>query len=168
MQGLAYVFINVEQAVRFGHVGWGFALDESGSKFVFGSTDHLYRHPWWDLPGWLRYAHLAPGADTDWWIDTGSLEDMLRVMNQGHHSRYHIRYHIAKRIEVSHAQPDAAVEAAKRLEKEGWSIFVNNCIHQTHRVLTSYGASLPPPSQPLTNLIPKRWFAAVQGDVFDF
>lgn len=93
---------------------------------------------------------------------------MFRIMHQGHHERYHIRYHLAKEIEVSDANSDLAVEIAERLECEGWSVLANNCIHQTFNVLTAYGASLPEPARPIVNLIPKRWFAAINGTLITF
>ncbi len=168
MKGSAFVFINNLQAARFGHVGWGFSLDEAQTRFYFGSTDHLYRHPWWDLPAWVAYAHLKPETNNDWWSGTGTRDEMFRIMHQGHHERYHIRYHLAKEIEVSDANGDLAVEIAERLECEGWSVLANNCIHQTFNVLTAYGASLPEPARPIVNLIPKRWFAAINGTLITF
>lgn len=168
MRGSAFVFINLVQAVRFGHVGWGFALDERGEQFYFGSTDHLYRHPWWDLPAWIRYAHVEPELDNDWWYEIGSRDDMFRIMHAGHHARYHIRYHIAKEIPVENADPVSARRVADALQKGGWSVVSNNCVHQTYNVLSSYGAALPQPDRPLTNLIPKRWFNALPGNLLTF
>ena len=88
MNGRAFVFINPMQAARLGHVGWGFALDTEGDRFYFGSTDHLWRNPWWDLPAWMRYAHVRPGQNNDWWSATGSYRQMMNMMSTGHHLRH--------------------------------------------------------------------------------
>jgi hypothetical protein len=167
MKGSAFVFINPFQALRFGHVGWGFALDKAQNQYYFGSTDHLYRHPWWDLPGWVRYSKVEPEGPNDWWSAIGSREDMLRVMAKGDPSRYHIRYHVVKEIPVESAAPDAARAAAEGLRVGGWEVLSNNCVHQAYDVLTQYGADLPRPAQPLTNLVPKIWFAKINGNQFN-
>jgi hypothetical protein len=167
MKGSGFVFINLVQALRFGHVGWGFALDEAQTRFYFGSTDHLYRHPWWDLPGWIRYANVAPEKDVDWWSGIGSREEMYRAMFHGEGDRYHIWYHVAKEIAVENASPEAAVAAAEALQMGGWAVTSNNCVHQAFNVLTTYGATLPLPDQPLTNLIPKVWFGKIEGNRFN-
>jgi len=166
MEGCAFVFINTEQAVRFGHVGWGFCIDSAKGLYYFGSSDHLYRHPWWDLPGWLRYAHVEPDADIDWWSNMGTYEEMMSVMSSGQSAvdqRYRIWYHMAKEIPVPAARPQPAVAAAQALAGGGWSVLANNCVHQTYQVLTEYGAFIPAPAQPVTNLIPRLWFATLPG-----
>src|SRR6185437_16904874 len=96
MEGAAFVFINFIQAGRMGHVGWGFLIDPATQTYYFGSTDHLWRHNWWDLVAWIRYTHVNPSANNDWWSGTGTHDDMLRMMSGGHH----IRYHAAKRVSV--------------------------------------------------------------------
>ena len=162
MQGEAFVFINWIQAARLGHVGWGFRLNGDGTCF-FGSTDHLIRHGYFDLPGWIRYAHLEPHKDNDWWSAQDSYDHMLADMRDGHH----IRYHSLKSVAVSTADPERAVAAARSLASGGWSVLANNCVHQTYRVLTEYGASIPEPASPLTNLIPRVWFSRLEGKRLD-
>ena len=163
MEGLAFVFINFIQASGFGHVGWGFVLDENQERFYFGSTDHLVKDPWWDLIGWIKYTHVDANGHNDWWSEIGERERMMHVMSRGHH----IRYHAAKLIKVPQSCPDRAFATAEGMRAAGWSLLVNNCVHQTHSVLSDYGASLPPPSSPLTNLIPKRWFETIDGEYID-
>lgn len=165
MQGSAFVFINFIQAARFGHVGWGFSLDEMQDTFYFGSTDHLYRHPWWDLGGWVRYAHVGPELNNDWWSQVGTKQQMFETMSQG---RHHIRYHACKRVTVAMPAPETAMTYAESLKAAGWSVLSNNCVHQTYDVLTKYGAELPMPTEPMINLIPKRWFAEIPGEVYEF
>jgi hypothetical protein len=163
MKGSAFVFINLVQAVRFGHVGWGFALDEAHTLFYFGSSDHLYRHRWWDLPAWIRYSKVEPKGDIDWWSAIGSKADMLRIMANGDPTRYHIRYHLVKEIEVDNALPEDGRQTAEDLRAGGWAVLSNNCVHQAYDVLTRYGAELPNPDVPLTNLVPKVWFGKIAG-----
>src|SRR4051812_32667574 len=121
MQGRAFVFLNQVQALRFGHVGWGFQLADDA--YYFGSTDHLYRHRWWDLPGWLRYAHVEPEGDNDWWEQTGDLNTMFQVMGRGHH----IQYHLANVIAVRSCDPHGAIAVAREKRTGGWSVTNNNC-----------------------------------------
>src|SRR5437762_2446685 len=88
MYGLAYIFINYVQAMHLGHVAWGFSLDD-GETFVFGSTDHLWRHPWWNMLESAKYMHVGKNGEIDWWAATGTREEMLKVMKSGGHLRYH-------------------------------------------------------------------------------
>jgi hypothetical protein len=163
MNGLAFVFINYVQAARCGHVGWGFLLEEQTETYYFGSTDHLLKDPWWDLIGWLRYAHVEPAGHNDWWCETGNKARMFEMMHTGHH----IRYHAAKIIQVTKPAPQLAFEKAESLKQAGWSLLINNCVHQTYSVLSDYGAALPAPAAPVTNLVPKRWFSEIQGEYID-
>ncbi len=168
MQGRALVFINFVQAARCGHVAWGFLRDSpitagQHDQYYYGSTDHLLKDPWWDLIGWLKYAHVEPTVNNDWWAELGDRSAMIRMMHKGHH----IRYHAAKLISVPNADPFLAGTKASKLQHDGWSLLVNNCVHQTYEVLTAYGAKLPAPNVPVSNLIPKRWFAEIEGEYID-
>lgn len=160
VRGQAYVFINFQQAARFGHVGWGIALGD-GDNFYFGSTDHLYKDSYLNVLALARYMSVPPGSDLDWWAAVGSRQDMLRLMSQGPH----IRYHAYKTIETATPDPARAIAAAESLREGGWHIALNNCVHHVHRVITAYGdrLNLPPPDNPLTNLIPRRWFSSLPG-----
>ena len=165
MPGQFYVFINYEQAARFGHVGWGVRVGED--EYFFGSTDHLWKHDWWDLAAWLRYMDVPPDGDIDWWVERGSRSEMLETMRRGHHQRsgYHIRYHAYKAIEVPRALPERAIEAAHKLRVMGWNLSRHNCVHQTFMILSEYCEQhdFPNPVNNLTHLIPKRWFQLLPG-----
>lgn len=163
MNGVGLVFINFEQAARFGHVAWGFQIQRDPDVYYFGSTDHLLKDPWWDLLGWARYAHVPPSNNVDWWSGTGDRSQMIQMMYSGHH----IRYHAAKVFEVSSAQPNAALECADLMQHGGWSVLANNCVHQTSEVLTRYGATLPKLQSSPHHLIPKQWFSSIKGDYLD-
>jgi len=154
----AFIFINVEQAVGFGHIGWGFHI--GGQDYRYGSTDHLWRarYPYWHLPEVIRYMEVAPRANNDFWSRTGSYEQMMTEMRIGRH----VRYHQFKVVPVENPAPQDAIEFAESVKDDGWNVLLNNCVHQTYNVLTKYGATLPDPYR-LLNRFPKNWFAAIPG-----
>jgi len=160
--GYAYVFINYKQALKFGHLGWGFLL-EDGLRCCYGSADHLWRAQWWDPMAVVRYAYVPPDGHIDWWLAEGSESSMLVDMRAGHH----IRYHAYKVLAIENANPQAARLAARTAESGGWALFGNNCVNQAFRILTEYGAGpcLPPPHRPFTNSIPRRWFETLEGPI---
>lgn len=148
------------QALRFGHIAWGFGIGED--LYFYGSTDHLWgRKSYFNLPAIIDYMAVPPHGDNDWWSEIGSKEQMLRTMSRGHH----IRYHAYKVIETSRPDPITARSIAEELKVNGWHVGSNNCVHQAHRVLSNYGCTdyLPDPRNPAHNIIPRRWFAAIPG-----
>jgi hypothetical protein len=155
----AFIFINVEQAVGFGHIGW--ALHRGGEEYYFGSTDHLWntRYPYWHLPELLRYMDVAPKANNDYWSRSGTYEQMMTDMRIGRH----VRYHMYKAVPVKNPAPQAAIDFADYLKDDGWNVIFNNCVHHTYQVLTKYGAELPDPNQ-LSNRLPKNWFGEIPGE----
>lgn len=160
MSGLAYVFINFQQAARCGHVGWGVSLGD-GQNFHFGSTDHLYKASYWNLLALARYSQVPPGGSIDWWAHVGTQSDMMRMMSGGHH----IRYHAYKVVEIDQPDPERAISAAASLRNAGWNVLLNNCVHHVHKVLSAYGCrvEIPDPNKPLTNLIPRQWFTSIEA-----
>lgn len=160
----AFVFINFKQAIGFGHVAWGFALD--CDNYFFGSTDHLLRTPMWHLPALLNYSRVAPGGDVDFWCNQGSFDEMLYMMSSGPH----IRYHSYKRLSVSNASPDQARQYALSLKERGWCIVDNNCVHQTVHLLQVFGVTKEvlnaggflPVAKSLR--VPVQWFGALDGE----
>ncbi|HEY9717077.1 MAG TPA: hypothetical protein V6C69_06400 [Trichormus sp.] len=155
----AFIFINEEQAVGFGHIGWGFHV--GGEQYCFGSTDHLWRtrYSYWHLPELIRYMDVAPKANNDFWSHTGNFREMMTDMRVGRH----VRYHQFKVVPVENPDPQGAIALAHSLKDEGWNVLLNNCVHQTYQVLTRYGAKLPDPYV-LLNRFPKNWFGAISGD----
>lgn len=163
MGGAGYVFINFEQAAGFGHVGWGFQLDEN--EFCFGSTDHLWnrKFPEWHLVELYRYMNVQPQKNNDFWAETGSKTQMLSVMGSGHH----IRYHAYKSIAVEKAKPQEASCFAQSLADNGWNVMSNNCVHQVYSVLTAYGGNMKMPGPDFgLNRIPKVWFEGIEAESF--
>lgn len=158
-KGAIYSFINFEQAARFGHVGWGFELQDG--SYYFGSTDHLWKHDWWDIPAWVRYMNVAPHGDIDWWAERGSKNDMLQTMKSGKH----IRYHAFKEVILDEIVPEQAVATAEKLKTGGWHLSQHNCVHQSFLVFSNYSKqhNLPDPFADPLNMIPKNWFARISG-----
>lgn len=155
----SFIFINYEQALRFGHVAWGFSLSEGnvkgnvegnvggeGDRYCWGSSDHLLRRPWTDIVALAQYSHVPPGGDIDFWCEQGSFEQMLESMSQGHHIqhqeiRYHINYHAYKKLDHDGGNPERALQELELIRAGGWSLLTNNCIDQTYRLLDAYGSA---------------------------
>lgn len=161
MTGQAFIFINYKQAAKFGHIGWGFLVAKD--RYLFGSTDHLMSHDWWNLPGWLRYMDVPVDGHTDWWLSEGSRDEMLRVMKAGHH----IRYHHYKCLPVESADPVKAEATARQTGVMGWSVLDNNCVHQTYQILSAYGGNtlVPDPASTVLARIPRLWFDLLDGEL---
>ncbi len=162
MFGEAFVFINYEQALKFGHVAWGFAVDEE--TYCYGSSDHLLKRPMSDLTALVKYSHVEPGGDIDFWSERGHVSQMMETMTSGHH----IRYHAYKSIGLREYSVEAALAEMEKVAAGGWSVLTNNCIHHTYRILKAYGVKdnllLPQLSKP-ESLMPKRWFARADASV---
>jgi hypothetical protein len=162
MNGEFALFINVKQAARFGHVGWGFRVAED--RYMFGATDHLYRHHEMDLPAWIDYMSVQPGELTDWWCGFGTREEMLKGMSS---AGDHIWYHRCKSVIVPDADSKQAEKVARSTQFTGWTVLTNNCVQQTYEIIEAYGASkfIPNPWQNPFNLIPRVWFNSFPGTV---
>lgn len=154
--GRAFVFINYLQALKFGHVGWGFAV--GADTFVYGSADHLLKRPYYDLIALLKYSYVEPGGDIDFWSGRGSYQDMLAEMSQGQH----IYYHAFKEITVSEPRIEAAAALVESTGRGGWALLGNNCVNQAGRILSTYGAE--PDKLPQRGLIPRRWFKSIAAE----
>jgi hypothetical protein len=154
----AFMFINFEQALGFGHIAWGFEL--APGQYFYGSTDHLLRRPMWDLIALVGYSRVAPGGDIDYWSGLGSFDQMLAEMSHGPH----IRYHAYKQLPVAmiDAAPLQAKALAESLKGGGWTLWDNNCVHQTHAILETFGAGALL-SKPMQALIPVKFFARAQA-----
>lgn len=182
----SFIFINYEQALRFGHVAWGFALSD-GNRYCWGSSDHLLRRPMTDIVALAQYSHVPPGGDIDFWCEQGSFEQMLESMSQGHHIqhqeiRYHINYHAYKKLHHDGGNPERALQELELIKAGGWSLLTNNCIDQTYRLLDAYGSAAAlvdpklrfrsrrsysgPEVKRLSTLLPRKWFAAARGESF--
>ncbi|HMP51035.1 MAG TPA: hypothetical protein PKD05_05715, partial [Candidatus Melainabacteria bacterium] len=138
-KGEFLLFINYRQAMRCGHVGWGFFVP-SRNCYVFGSTDHLYRHHWWDLLGWANYMYVGPGESNDWWLMKADKEKMTDEMTT---RGWHIRYHAYKSLPVDNPSPEKAEAVARSFQNAGWSVLSNNCVQQTYEIAKAYGAKVP-------------------------
>jgi hypothetical protein len=190
----SFIFINYHQALRFGHVAWGFTLSEG--VYRWGSSDHLLRRPMSDVIALAKYSYVPPGGDIDFWSEQGSYEQMLQSMAAKHHIqyqdnrreyRYHINYHDFKVLNHENANPERALQEIELIKAGGWSVVANNCIDQTYRILEAFGAgsTLVDPKQRyqakltfnggsdstlkygrLSTILPKKWFAAAIGESY--
>ena len=163
MAGEFYLFINYKQAAGCGHVGFGFSASADRKEYVFGSVDHLTRHNYWDFGAWIDYTYVAPGEDNDWWCETGDRETMLRQMTA---SKTHIWYHDYKIFPVMYPQYEEGKDFAFRLEKMGWAVASNNCVHQTYELAKVYGVGgeMLNPWQNTFLLFPNNWFSKLPGE----
>jgi hypothetical protein len=191
----SFIFINYHQALRFGHVAWGFALspgespgENQGKRYCWGSSDHLLRTPMSDLISLAKYSYVPPGGDIDFWCEQGSFEQMLESMSQGHHIQhqeihYHINYHAYKELHQENQSGNSAraLQELELIRAGGWSLLTNNCIDQTYRLLAAYGSgdALVDPRRRygrasragqkfsrLSTILPRNWFAAASGKSF--
>lgn len=162
MQGKAYVFINFKQAASFGHIGWGFQVDEQ--RCYFGSADHLWDRgrSFADLIAWAHYARVVPGGNMDWWAQMGSFDEMMEMMRRGPH----IKYHSYKCVTVDDAKPENALQKADEVSKGGWAVLTNNCIHQAFHILKTYGVGreVPNPQTGVLIRISKVWFGSIEAE----
>lgn len=135
---------------------------EAPDSYFFGSTDHLLRTPYWDLLSLYKYMHVPPQSPTDWWARTGSLDEMLRDMQYGHH----VRYEAYKVIETAQAEPLSARATAEQTATSGWAVLANNCLHQTQKIIAAYGvgAALPNHLAPAPHRIPRIWFDNIDSE----
>ncbi len=163
-KGAIYAFINFKQAANFGHLAWGFRLPDN--SYCFGSSDHLWKHDWWNLAAWIRYMDVPAGGDIDWWCERGSQQDMLEMMKFGKHKNYqgrHIYYHAFKEIEfdLSATTPELALAAVEDTSTGGWHLAKNNCVHQSYTIFSKYNKTyeLPNPFDNPLDMIPKSWFS---------
>ena len=159
--GAAYVFINYEQAMMLGHIGWGFRAEEN--RYYFGSTDHLWnrQYPMWHPAEIIRYMDVTPGVNNDFWSDFGTEEEMLEMMRCRPQA---VRYQSYKRIPVLNPNPAAACKFAETMKDIGWNVVRNNCVHQSNAILTRYGGLILPNADTALGRIPRQWFAAIEAE----
>jgi hypothetical protein len=155
-RGRAFVFINYRQALKFGHVGWGFAT--GADEFLYGSADHLLKRPYHDLIALARYSYVPAGGEIDFWTARGSYDTMIDDMTRGHH----ICYHAVKEIAVSEPKVKLAENLVERISGGGWCVVGNNCVNQAATILRAYGAS--PDKLPEAVILPRLWFKAIRGE----
>jgi hypothetical protein len=158
--GAAYVFINFEQAMTLGHIGWGLKVEEN--RYFFGSTDHLWnrKYPLWHPAELIRYMDVEPGKNNDYWSAFGTEDEMLTMMRSGSH----VRYHSYKRLPVLNPDPAAAIMLAETMKDVGWNVVQNNCVHQSNAILTKYGGMILPNAYTPANRIPGNWFADIEAE----
>ena len=87
-------------------------------------------------------------ANNDFWIETGTREEMLEIMRAGSH----VRYHAFKTLPVKEPKILHTKALTETMTQIGWNVATNNCVHQTYELLTTYGATLPNPTKSIKSL----------------
>ena len=143
-------------------MGWGFKLEED-DLFLYGSTDHLTRHDFLDIPAWIDYMSVPAGEENDWWCEEGDRKKMIASMTR---SGDHIWYHACKILPVAKPDFDQAKKLAYDLKVQGWSVFSNNCVQQTYELAKTYGvgSEILNPWQNTWFLIPRNWYKMIRAE----
>lgn len=146
--GKAFIFFRPSGAPfagqNFGHVGWGFQL--KNGLINVGSVEN---------PGGGPVAH--PGKTGFWQKNVGNpFQEMGSMVS------YHPRYDQYKVIEVPNFNEIKALSTVEWVSQQGYIVATANCMNYVYHVLTSYGASLPNPSQ-IQNWVPKDWFNYIKS-----
>ena len=170
-QGVAYIFIKPEQAVKQGHISWGFMMDDG--SYCFGSTEN----PLKPMPNFAegvasvwQALNIGPGADNGFWCGFADTEaDMLTAMRTAANDRtssaaypYGNRcsgyWHFKKTFTPSR-YAGAARAAAEHDRVSGFIGLTWNCLDQAYAVLEAYGVDksiIMPWKQ--THPSPNYWF----------
>lgn len=165
-QGSAYIFIKPDQAVKQGHIGWGFMLGDG--SYRYGSTENPMKE---GLGGVWEALTIDPGKDNGYWEGTSNTEqemfDDMKNVNDGR-ARPADRYPFGFRSSgythykvtlVLSPNPSNAAEAGRHCQRTGFKGLGWNCLDQTYRVLEDYGVdktTVMPWKQ--THPSPNYWF----------
>ncbi len=170
-QGIAYTFIEPEQAVYQGHIGWAFMMDDG--TYCYGSTENPMKQMGnvgqaakavWDA------VTINPGQDNGYWCGYADTEqEMLNDMKRAGNDRatsakypYGFRgngYWHYKKTFVRTRNVNAARVAAEHDRVTGFKGIGWNCLDQTYAVLEAYGVDkdqVMPWKQ--THPSPNYWF----------
>lgn len=147
----AYAFIDSDNALGAGHVGWGFSLNDGGT-YYFGSTQNY----WNGNP--INTVFVPPGGNTDWWAKTGSEREMLAAMRARSYNAYRV-------VDVPSPDPIAARHIADESKNWGFTGIGNNCLDHAYRVLEAF--KTPGMPWPLTHPFPNQWFGDFPGHEFN-
>jgi len=131
---------------RAGHIGWGYKIPGT-DQYTFGATEGI----------------KGIDGSKKTWHDHGSRADMFTAFHNGSHYMHPGYYTTAKCGTVTNSSADAANKAVKGVESKNWSLVSSpltggNCMDDSYKILTAYGASLP---WPLTHWLPNAWFDSI-------
>lgn len=164
-QGAAYVFIKPEQAIKQGHIGWAFIMDDG--RYCYGSTENPMKE---GIKGVWEALTIDPGQDNGFWYGIANteeemLKDMKRVGNSKKASAkypYGFRcsgYWHYKTTFVKARNAKGAANAAEHCRRTGFKGIGWNCLDQTYHILEAYGVdkdAVMPWKQ--THPSPNYWF----------
>lgn len=132
--------------VYYGHVGWGYYTGASaGGKEVW------------------TYGATEGGAAADKWHETGSYNDMIAAFTNGTHRSKGKGYYTTMKCGGGSGDVSAARAQTKVVEASKYKWNGNNCMNNTHSILTKYGANgLPSPSKSVDNYAPNNWYGKIK------
>lgn len=136
--GNARVYRRKRGARGAGHVGWAFRTDDGD----------------WETGAVERGGFITPPIADGFWCDV--LADPNPRMRT-------LGYDAYKEIEVSMPLVAAGRHAEGEVSRRWFSLVRHNCMNDTYRVLSAYGAGLPAINR-LTDWKPNDWFQLLPGE----
>jgi hypothetical protein len=142
----AYVFLNPFLAANYGHVGWGFELNNG--QFCYGSKETA------------TALKIDKGCNNNVFVSYDSEANMLHQMNT---KKTSFTYQYYKFIEIQNSNPDAAEAMAEDSKNWGYGLSGNNCMDDVFKIIKCYAHGndtvLP---WPATHLAPNAFFGAIE------
>jgi len=137
----AFVFIDMNGADGFGHVGFGFLV--APGVYAYGSLEN----PNGD-------AVIAKGQYNGYWFQTGSAIEMFCAFLAKPYNP------VVKEYVSGPAYACSAIFTAEQYYTTGYCLLGNNCLNVVYTVLTNYGVpDLPSPDSP--TLVPNVWYGSL-------
>jgi Dockerin type I domain len=130
-----------------GHIGWGY--EDTNGEWTFGATEGVFLQP-----------IVLPGFNTNSWMSTGKLSDMLTAFGMGTDDGKGPSYYLQYRCGVvSDSNPSAALAAAQQEADNGYNLIDNNCLTKAVAILQAYQVpSLPDVVPKLPYMLPNFYF----------
>jgi hypothetical protein len=136
---------------RAGHIGWGYKVPDT-DQYIYGATEGIKNTD-------IRRLDTTKKI----WHEQGNRAKMFAAFHSGSHYMHPGYYTAAKCTTTTNSSVDAANRAVKDVESENWFLVSSpisggNCMDDTYKILTAYGAGLP---SPLTHWFPNNWFDSI-------
>ncbi len=129
-----------------GHVGWGYKIPGT-DQYIYGATETIKD---------TDIRRLDTTKKT--WREQGDHAKMFAVFRSGSHYAHPGYYTAAKCTTIKNSSVDAANKAVKDVEGKHYDLVGGNCMDDSYKILTAYGAELPWPS---THWFPNKWFESI-------
>lgn len=135
--GRARVYNRKSGAHGAGHVGWAFTVGRD-----------------WEVGAVEKGGYITPPFKAGFWTD---------VMADPNPRMLRLKYDSYKEFEVSLPSVASARNAEAEVGRRWFNIVIHNCMQDTYKVLTAYGAVLPS-IDTRQSWRPNDWYRAVQGE----